>query len=142
MICSAAPAGQGRRNALVILAAAALLFPGYSSVLCIGPGGHVAIEDLNAACCASSRSYSAAGDLPDNGFAAALDCRNCIDLFITPNGPGTVTESFGNSGAVPLAEECFGDHLSALTPFGLSQPIASGDINGKAPISSSIPLRC
>lgn len=142
MRCSTESSCRFGDKAVVVLATVAMLFPGYSSVICIAPGSHIAIENFNAECCASSHISSPARNRPDNGFAAAGDCRNCTDLFITPNGRSAVTESFDNASAGAPAEECFGNHLSAIASFGLSPQSAFSDIDVPAPISSSVPLRC
>jgi hypothetical protein len=135
-------AGQFRGNGVAIVAVILLLFPCSASVLCIAPGGHVAIEDSNAACCASPGNSAPAGRHSDNEFNGAGDCHNCTDLFMTPNGRGAVLESYDNAAASLRAAECPGNHIPAETP---SSPRGSATIkNLDAPIAitSSVPLRC
>ncbi len=132
-------AKQSCSKVLVLLAAILPVSPTSASVLCIAPGGHVAIEDLNAPCCAPSRIASPAKDQPDNGFTGAGDCRNCTDLFMTPNGRGAVTESFSNASAGTFAEECFGASSASL---GLLPQIAFSYFEVPLRISASVPLRC
>jgi len=82
------------RGKMVTLVAVILLpLPSSASVLCIAPGGHVAIEDINAACCAHSAMSPRSGNLPKGGFDEPGNCQDCTDLFMTPNGRGAILDS-------------------------------------------------
>jgi hypothetical protein len=135
-------AGRFRGNAVAVIAAFLLLFPSSASVLCIAPGGHIEIEDLNAPCCRSFGISTPAGCQPDNGFNTPGICHNCTDFFLTPNARGAVSESCDLAAANPFAAECLEDHLSA--DISLS-PYRSGAVKNAAvtiPVFSSVPLRC
>jgi hypothetical protein len=134
--------GRCGGNAMVVLALTSLLFPSSASVLCIAPGGHVSIEDINAPCCAPSDISASAGRQPDNGFSAPGKCQNCTDLFMTPNGRDAVSESCNNAAANPLADECPENHLLADTPLSLCRPDAIIRTDGPILFFSSVPLRC
>ncbi len=128
---------------MIAAVAALLLLPsGSSSMLCIAPGGHVAIEDLNAPCCESSHISSPAKEQPHDGFTAAGDCRNCVDLFVTANECGTRMESFHNNSAHDFDGECCKNLFLAVTPIGLSPLIVFRGVDVPAPVSFSVPLRC
>jgi hypothetical protein len=135
-------AGQFWGNVGVVVAVILLLFPSSASVLCIAPSGHLAIEDINAACCASSGISAPAGRQLDNGFNAPGDCQNCTDVFMTPDGRGAVSGSSHNAAANSLADECLGNHLSTSIAFSLCRLSAINNIDVPIPVSSSVPLRC
>ncbi len=124
------------------LAAVVLLFPSSASVLCITPGGHVAIEDLNATCCASSAVSVLSGHQPDSGLNAAGDCKNCTDLFMTPNGRGAILVPTDAAAASPLSDECPGHRLPVDLSLWLCDSGAIIDFPEPIPVFSSVPLRC
>jgi hypothetical protein len=134
--------GQCKSNAAVFIAVILLLCPGSASVLCIAPGGHIAIEDINALCCASSGISTSTVYQPDNGFNALANCQNCTDFFITPNGREAVFESHDHAAASPFADESLQNRLSADTSLWLLQSGAIKYIDAPVPISSAVPLRC
>jgi hypothetical protein len=129
-------------NVSVVLATILLLFPSSASVLCIAPAGHIAIEESNAACCASSGISDPAGRQPDNGFDASGNCQNCTDLFMTPYRRGAVSESSDNAAAISLADDFLGNHLSSDASFSPSRLGAINNIDASTSVSSSVPLRC
>ena len=132
--------GRFGQYATILLTAIALLSPGYSSVLCIAPGGHISIEELNAACCADSHISSAFEGRPENGYAAAGECRNCTDLLLS-NDLGAITGSSRNA-VSDTPGEAFGNHGSAIESFGAFRESASARVMLTVPISPSVPLRC
>jgi hypothetical protein len=135
-------AGRFRRNMMIAAAALLMLSPGSASVLCIAPGGHVAIEDLNAPCCESSHTSSPAKKQPLDRFAAAGDCNNCVDLLMTLNEWSVPIESSRNAFASAFIEIHFENDFSAFDTSGLFLLGAFGNVNIPAAVSSSAPLRC
>jgi hypothetical protein len=131
-----------RGNVGAVVAVILLLFPSSASVLCIAPGGHIAIEDINAPCCTPFGISTPAGCQPDNGFNAPSICHNCTDFFLTPNGRGALSESYDHAAASPLADECLDNHISAGTSLSLCRSDALTNIDAPIPVSSSVPLRC
>jgi len=125
-----------------MVAVIVLLFPSSAAVLCIAPGGHMAIEDLNAPCCAPFGVSAPAAYQPDNGFNAPGNCHNCTDFFLTPNGRGAVSESFNHAAASPLDAECPENHFSADISLSLWRSGAVKNTDVSIPVSSSVPLRC
>ena len=73
-----------------VIALMLLLFPSSPTVLCIAPGAHIAVEDMNTACSAHCAAGVHIGGSPEGGFAASDSCCNCTDLFLTPYGRGAV----------------------------------------------------
>ena len=128
-------------DAVILLSAFSLLFPISASVLCIAPGSHVAIEELNAGCCASSAVSTRKDHHPGNGLNAANDCRNCTDILISLNEPGPIPESYG-AAAGPLTNDCFEDSLLLITASHLFRQSALNAVDTSPPASSSVPLRC
>jgi len=119
-----------------------LLFPGAPSILCIAPGSHVAIEELNSPCCASSEIRLQPGDQTHDEFAGPRDCNNCTDLFLASNGNGILSKPRELAASSPLAAKC----LESCLPDDVSVPLwrwggianTGAQINGCAPV----PLRC
>ncbi len=128
----------------ILLAAVLLLSPASSSsVLCIAPGDHVAIEDLDAGCCASSDIFTNEDRHPGDGINTATHCRNCTDLFITPSERGPVPTSFISiAPAGSLADDFSGDRLLVITFSPLILQRAFNDVDTSKPALSSILLRC
>jgi hypothetical protein len=129
-------------NVGAVVAVILLLFPSSASVLCIAPGGHIAIEDLNAPCCTPFGISTPAACQPDNGFNVPSDCHNCTDFFMTPNGRGATSESYDHVVASPLADECLENHISTDACLSLCRSDALTSIGAPIPVSSSVPLRC
>ena len=127
---------------MVVLAIIFLLFPSSASVLCIAPGGHLAVEDINAGCCAPSTANIRGENQPGNGFAAAGDCQNCTDLFLTPNTRGTVLESYDTVAPNSLADAYLRNHIPADTPSSPRLPATIRKVDAPIAINPSVPLRC
>jgi hypothetical protein len=126
----------------VIASMIAIITPISTSVLCIAPGSHIAIEDLNSGCCAHREILAAAERPQAKEFEAAGDCGNCVDFLLTGHGPGTVSE-VSRKGAASIAGECIGRYLPPAivcpSEFGLG---ANNSICARIPLASSAPLRC
>jgi hypothetical protein len=129
-------------HAMIVLAGIALLFPGSASVLCIAPGGHVAVEDINAACCARSAIGIRAGNQPGNGVATAGGCQNCTDVFIAQSARGTITESRDTVTSNSLADACLQGNLPADTRHSSRRSAPVTGTGSPAAAASSVPLRC
>ncbi len=136
-------AGRDRRKEVVALAALLLLFPNSASVLCVSPGGHVAIEDLNATCCISSTLPAPAGHQSNDGMSPAGDCDNCTDFFMTPNGRGALLASSIYAAPISFSGEHPGNLLSVdLYCRHCWLCGAVDDTDASTLVSASLPLRC
>jgi hypothetical protein len=129
-------------DALLAFTVILLLFPSSGSALCIAPGGHVAIEDINAACCAHSTVNIRGENRPGNGFAAAGDCQNCTDVFLVPNTPGAVLESRDTVAPNSPADASLRNHIPVDAPSSPRRSAAIRKIDAPIAIPSSVPLRC
>ncbi len=128
-------------NFPAIFAAIVLLFPSSASVLCIAPGGHVAIEDLNCLCCESSNIYNSTGRDQNDQLTPAKACQNCTDFFMSPNRwGGLLRSSFYPAGASSLPIECFMNRLAVDQSSRLDR---QGAFNADwlIPVSNPAPLR-
>jgi len=134
--------GQFGGDTKVVLAMVLLLFPSSAFALCIAPGGHIAVEDINAACCASFTINVRGENQPGNGFAAAGDCQNCTDLFLTPNGRGAVLESYDTVAPNSPADACLRNHIPAGTSSSPSRAATIKKIDAPIATTPSVPLRC
>jgi hypothetical protein len=107
--------------AAVILSAVAILFPSPIFVLCIAPGDHVAVEDIDSMCRAPETPAASAWMELHHNFelGAAGKCRNCRDFFITPDERGLDLRSAFSSLAKSLAPESLSNPLSTDLPFPL-----------------------
>ncbi len=134
-------AGRFKSHLWNATAAILLLFPNSASVLCIAPGGHVAIEDINSSCCASSHAVRPAPQ-KESGVSTAVLCSDCTDLFLTPNGRGAIPESY--FGIVPgfPAGEYLGNHGSVDIAFSIIRQGIVGRIAASKTSWSPVPLRC
>ena len=119
-----------------------LLIPNSTSLLCVAAGGHIAIENIGANCCAAFDISPRAEGQPDNGFNAAGDCHNCIDFFIASYVQVVASKSYSHAAASPFADECPEIHRSIDVFPSLCQPV--GITTHARPISvpSSVPMRC
>jgi hypothetical protein len=135
-------AGRFGGIAAVFIAAAVLLFPSTPTVLCVVPGGHVEIEDMDGHCCMNPSVSAPVGVQPDNGFNSPANCRNCTDLFLTPYGRGAVLASLHHTAANPLAAECLENHIPTESSPPLCRSDALARMTATIPVSSSVPLRC
>ncbi len=130
--------GRLNGNVFILLSSILLMSPvSSSSVLCIAPD-HVAIEDLDAGCCASP-AIAAKENRHSDGFDTATRCRNCTDLFITPNERGPIRD-FLVVAMGSAADDCFRDPLWVITSSHLVLQRSLND--GVAPKSASVPIRC
>ena len=128
----------------VVLAAVLclLMFPSSVSLLCIAPGSHVAIENINAKCCASARFPSPAALRARNELGLTGNCGNCTDLFMTPYGREAIPKSHCAAASSSQAGEFLGNQLPVeLSPSQFRQG-AITSIDGITPFCSSLPLRC
>jgi hypothetical protein len=133
-------AGKSGCIALGMLVIALLLFPGSPSVLCISPGNHVAIEDVNALCCASFAFSSESGSRLVDGFEKTCGCNNCTDLFLGTNESGALLKSGKFTTRVQMDAACLGTCLSADGP---SAPLQAPKMwSADLPNPASAPLRC
>ena len=131
-----------RGDVTVCLAIILLLFPVSASVLCVAPGGHIAIEDINAPCCASAGIGDRSEKPPHDGLAAAGDCLNCTDFFITPNSRGALLESYANVAPNSLADACLGNHTPANISSLLCRSVMIIKMDAPNTITASTPMRC
>jgi hypothetical protein len=118
-----------------------MLFPSSPTVLCVAPGGHIEIEDMDAPCCAHSGISAPAACQPGSGFNGPNCCHNCTDYFMTPNGPGAISESY-DAVAIPFVGECLETHISTEISLSLCRSDALTNIAATIAVSSSVPLRC
>jgi hypothetical protein len=130
--------GHGIVTIIVLL----LLLPKAPSVLCIAPGSHIAIESMNASCCAKPAISHQNINLQENGFVAAGDCLNCTDFFIESDGSSAVLDSFLCVAPDQLASATRGNYISTATSFLICQSSLSQDTSEGYSIPSSPPLRC
>jgi hypothetical protein len=133
---------QFKRSMTAFVFVILLLFPGSTSLVCIAPGGHIAIESIDDTCCASIETSTHAVGQPDNGFQSTSDCHNCTDFLITSHMLAAASESYGHAAASPLADECPENHSSIAISPSLFQSAGSTNNDTPIPISSSVPMRC
>jgi hypothetical protein len=136
---SAEPISSKIFGLLVILL---LLFPSSSSVLCIAPGNHIAIEDINALCCISPRTFLPSGSQPGRGLNGPIDCNNCTDIFLASNDDGVLSRSETLGAAGRFDAECIKTCFSADVSASLRTSGILGITDAPIPVCSSIPLRC
>jgi hypothetical protein len=129
-------------NAMISLAIFLLLFPSSASVLCIAPGSHIAVEDINAACCSSSANGFQAENQPKNGFAAAGNCPNCIDIFLAANPRAAIPVSRDSVTPHSPADAYLRDYIQADTPSLPHQSATFSKTGAPIPINGFVPLRC
>jgi hypothetical protein len=134
--------GRCKCHAMAVLAIIPLLFPVSASVLCIAPGGHIAVEDINTACCLFSGINDRDMNRPDNGFDTVEDCINCTDFFFTPNRQGVVLESCDNVVPNSLADACLRNRIQANTFPSLHQSTMINKMDAPSTLAASVPLRC
>ena len=135
-------AGLTKSSALWLFLTVLLLFPGSSSVLCVAPGNHIAIEDINALCCVSSAISLPSGAQPGSGFSEPDSCRNCTDLFMDWNGSGAPAQSGNLNIPSPFDAECVESCLPADIPLLQSESNSLTSAPTPIPVCSSVPLRC
>jgi hypothetical protein len=121
-----------------LLAVIAIIRPASASVLCIAPGGHVAIEDADAGCCASPGLHSPVKSrIADETGPEGCGC--CTDFVISPNGKAAVAPSgsyFAAPACLPGTSPGEDDTVAAVVRSMVS-------LGGLIPVSPpSAPLRC
>jgi hypothetical protein len=131
---------QLRCRTFIFLIAVSLMPPFSASVLCVAPGGHFAIENFYAGCCASS-VIPVQMDHHDDGLKGISDCRDCTDLLLSLNECSPVQESYNTAIHGSIAGECYGNqHLKIPNPRLFLQDAFSAT-DASTP-SSAVPLRC
>jgi hypothetical protein len=126
----------------VCLAIILLIIPVSTSVLCIEPGGHIEIEDINATCCGSSGIDNQSGQQPDNGLTAVGDCINCTDLFLTSNERGALIESYANVVPNQIADACLSTHSRATISSSNHRSRMINETEPPSGLTAFAPLRC
>lgn len=129
---------------IAVIAAIMFLFPVSSSVICVAPGGHIAIENANAICCAPSISFAPESRLQlDLGFGAASNCWNCTDIYINTDARRAVALPSHDAFADFPAGECLDDELCADL-FLLQMGMGAFNNVGISPLPAvaAVPLRC
>jgi hypothetical protein len=134
--------GQLGRPVLVLLVSASLMFPASNPVLCIAFGGHIAIENPNAECCASSEISTGMDCQSGNELDTASDCRNCTDILISANERGPIQKSYDFAAAAWFAEVSCRDRLGSIASSRLFLQIAFHNQDSTASTASTVPLRC
>ncbi len=124
------------------LAIILLLFPVSASVLCIGPGGHIEIEEINAMCCASSGINNRSEQHPDNGLTAVGDCLNCTDYFLAPKERGALLESYATIVPDSLADAYLSPQIPATLSSSNHRSRMINDIDVPSTLAAFAPLRC
>jgi hypothetical protein len=96
-------------NLLALVAVYFLLLPASVSVLCIGPGGHVAVEDIDCGVSAGIPAHSAHFEY---GQLHMGKCGNCTDLLLPSYGREAVSKPRCALAGAVVSAECPGDSLS------------------------------
>lgn len=133
---------QFKRSIAAFVFVILLLFPCSTSLVCVAPGGHIAIESIGDTCCASFEISTQAEGQPDNGFTAADDCHNCTDFLIASHMLAAASESCRHASASPFADECPENHSSTDSSLSLFQSAGSTNNERPIPVSPSVPMRC
>ena len=127
---------------IILIAAILLVLPASVSMLCIAPGAHIAIEELNAPCGAYPAVSAHGVRIPSNGTDIASSSGNCTDILVLANERGAIPKFIDGAAEESLAAECFGDDLpESASPRLLWQSMFSNN-EASPPVSSSAPLRC
>ncbi len=132
------PKGDALRLFLTVL----LFFPSFSSVLCIAPGDHIAIEDISALCCVSSAGALRSQTHTDAGFGRPGSCSNCTDVLLAADETGVLSQLNNHLAAGPPDGEVPGMNL---LPDRCATQCRSGKMDSAdvpLRICSSVPLRC
>ena len=129
-------------NAMIAVTILLLLLPGPSCVLCIAPGGHVEVEDIGAACCSHFTQGFRGEQKPENGYASAGDCQNCIDLFFEADSRPAVLASSKTITAHSPADANVKNRLQANMASLPYWSAVLKRMDAPIPISSPTPLRC
>lgn len=135
-------AGRSLGTETVLVAVLFLLFPSSVSILCIAPGSHIAIEDINAKCCASARILDPEATYAHNELSLTGNCGNCTDLFLTPYWREAIPKSHCDAASSSQAGECLGNQLPVELSLSQFRQDAIRSIDGLNLSSSFLPLRC
>src|SRR5512135_2405218 len=127
---------------MVAAAGITLLFPGSVSVLCIAPGGHVAVEDINAACCARSPLTFQGRSQQVDGLAAPGGCQNCTDVFLAQSTRGAIPQSHYTVAPDSPADSYSKYHLPSDALFSSRRSLSIAGIVTRFAAAMSVPLRC
>jgi hypothetical protein len=131
---------KGYSTILLALALAVSTLPiGSTSVVCTAPGGHMAIEDVDAGCCGHIAIFVPASSGQNRSFGSSGDCENCVDLLLCSNSQGAFSRSVCS---VPYLAEVFVGHLIPATFYSSG---FDGDVQttrSSAATRSVLPLRC
>jgi hypothetical protein len=136
------PAGRPRGGVISALAITSLLFPLSTSVLCVGPGGHVAVEDFSALCCATSVTGAHAPRLPDEGAAAPQGCQDCTDIYLTRYGRESAKRPYSGPDPNSPAASPLRNQAAAESDSSRSRSGSRASHEGAIPVASRLPLRC
>lgn len=122
--------------ALVILTA-----PGLAPVLCIGPGGHIAIEAANSPCCRFAIGHRVPGQ---PGWSGPGDpCGNCTDHSVLPAAGETPSRPAHAGIAAGFPHMALGEPAANPLPgWNASIEPLAPDVAGYPPHSQSVLLRC
>jgi hypothetical protein len=131
-----------RVDVTIGLAIILLLFPVSASVLCVGPGGHIAIEDINAPCCASSGINNRSEQQPDNGLTVVGDCNNCTDFFLMLNKRGALLEPYANVIPNSLSDACLINPIPGTISSSIHRSRMINEIEVPSTLTAFAPMRC
>ena len=126
----------------VLSAAILLVLPASISMLCIAPGIHVAIEELNAPCSAHSAVSACGVRLPGNDLDMTGSSGNCTDILVLANERGAIPKFIGSASDGSPATECFGDSLPESAQPRVIRQSLFNDVDALPPVFPSVPLRC
>jgi hypothetical protein len=135
-------AGRSGSTALGIFVVASLLFPSSPSVLCIAPGRHIAIEDINALCYVPSVISPRPGNPQDSRFDEPGSCNNCTDIFLDTNESGVLPHWVNFVISVQVDAEGLATSLSADLKASPCRSGVVGSTDSPHPASTSVLLRC
>ena len=123
----------------LIITMVAILLPNPKAKLCITPGSHIAIEEMDSECCEPHGVSVPAILQSQSRMAATGSCGNCIDLMIEFFGPETVPASPCPTG-IPSCESLRVLATAESSASTLRQRIAGNETLNTA--FSSLPLLC
>jgi hypothetical protein len=117
------------RKPSIVLAAllAVAMTPSTQFALCVGDGGHRALELLSADCCPPEAEHPHAHDELEDGDDCA---QHCVDMPLSSVDAAGVSSSTGGSGSdVQLSS----GYVALLSPGGLASPIADAGFGRDGP---------
>ncbi len=126
---------------IALIAALSLAPPVMPSVLCVAPGSHVAIEELDAGCCASSSTSTRGHGQTEDMLGTADDCEDCTDYLISALAEGRIPESAMAAG-YSITAECGSLQPPAIPVPPPSSEIVPPNLGASNLLHFSIPLRC